>query len=97
VKTGTLPVTVHPGFHCIWIEISLLVRFDIADILLRKEGIYKQAYLTRFRCVVMGDGVMAAIEYVRNVPGNTQACGVQRSPKYSIKAVVLIWVNCPAF
>jgi hypothetical protein len=44
----------------------------------------------------MGDGVMAAIEYVRNVPGNTQACGVQGSPKYSIKAVVLIWVNCPA-
>jgi len=39
---------------------------------------------------------MAAIEYARNVPGNTQAYGVKRSPKYSIKAVVLIWVNCPA-
>ena len=40
---------------------------------------------------------MAAIEYVRNVPGNTQAYGAKRSPKYGIKAVVSIWVNCPAF
>jgi hypothetical protein len=69
VKTGTLPATVHSGFRCIWIEIFLLVRFDIAIILLCKERINKQAYLTRFRCVVTGDGVMAAIEYARNVPG----------------------------
>jgi len=39
---------------------------------------------------------MAAIEHVRNVPENIQAYGIKRSPKYSIKAVVLIWVNCPA-
>ena len=39
---------------------------------------------------------MAAIEYVKNVPGKTQAYGVERSPKCSIKAVVLIRVNCPA-
>ena len=39
---------------------------------------------------------MAAIEYVRNVPGITQAYGVERSPKCSIKAVVLIRANCPA-
>jgi len=38
---------------------------------------------------------MAAIEYVRNVPGNTQAYGVERNPKCSIKAVVLIRANCP--
>ena len=40
---------------------------------------------------------MAAIEYAKNVPGNTQVCGIQRSPKYSIKAVVSIRVNCPTF
>ena len=45
----------------------------------------------------MGDGVMVAIEYVRNVPGKTQAYGIQRGPKCSIKAVVLVWANHPAF
>jgi len=45
----------------------------------------------------MGHGVMAAREYVRNVPGNTQAYGVKRSPKYSIKAIVLIRVNYPTY
>ena len=71
----------------------------MAIVLLQRytEGTEEQVYLTRFLCVVMGNGVMVVIEYVRNVPGNTQTCGVQRSPKYSIKAVVLIWVNCPAF
>ena len=28
--------------------------------------------------------------------GEIQAYVVERSPKYSIKAVVSIWVNCPA-
>ena len=62
---------VHPGFCYIWIEISLIVRFDISNILLlpirsrnNSEGMYKWVYLTQYWFVVMGDGVMAAIEYV---------------------------------
>jgi hypothetical protein len=36
------------------------------------EGIYKWVYLTQSLFVVMGDGVMVAVEYVRNVSGNSK-------------------------
>ena len=47
---------------------SFIVRFVTNAVLLRQEGMEKPAYLPHFCFVVMGDGVMAAIEYVRSVP-----------------------------
>jgi len=52
----------------------------------------------------MGDGVMAAIGYVKIVEGNGNTASHRSNPslrnievpKYSIKAAVLIKVNCPA-
>ena len=63
-------VTVHPGLRCIWIEILLLVHFVTMSVrpFRQKRGYKKWVYLTQFCFVVMGDGVMAAIEYVRSVP-----------------------------
>ena len=48
---------------------SFIVRFVTNAVLLRQEGMEKQAYLTHFCRVAMGDGVMAAIESVGNGPG----------------------------
>lgn len=48
---------------------SFIVRFVTNPTLLRKERMEKQAYLTHFCRVAMGDGVMAAIESVGNGPG----------------------------
>ena len=44
----------------------------------------------------MEEDVMAVLEYVRSVSGNTWVYGAEGRPKYSIKADVSIKVNGPA-
>ena len=62
--------TVHLGLRYIWIEIPLFVRFVTMRVppFSDMKRIQKWVYLTQYCFVVMGDGVMAAIEYVRSVP-----------------------------
>ena len=45
----------------------------------------------------MEEDVMAVLEYVKNVSGNTRIYGAEGRPKHSIKADVSIKVNDPAF
>ena len=44
----------------------------------------------------MEEDVMAVLEYVRSVSGNTWVYGAEGRPKYSIKADVSIKANNPA-
>ena len=44
----------------------------------------------------MEEDVMAVLEYVKSVSGNTWVYGAEGRPKYSIKADVSIKVNNPS-
>ena len=92
-------VTVHPGLRYIWIEIPLLVRFVTSSIppfsLKNEDTKMSLPHAILNRCY---GGWRYGRHRVREKrTAEMQAHGVEKGPKYSIKAVVSIQANCPAF
>ncbi len=92
-------VTVHPGLRYIWIEILLFVHFVTMRVqpfpFGKEDTKMGLPHAILFCCY--GEWRYGRHRVREKRTAGMQAHGVEESPKYSIKAVVLIQANCPAF
>ena len=92
-------VTVHPGLRCIWIEILLFVHFVTMRVqpfpFGKEDTKMGLPHAILFCCY--GEWRYGRHRVREKRTAEMQAHGVEESPNHSIKAVVLIQANCPAF